>query len=158
MTLRESARRTRDLPPVLLGLAILLLLQMIGLSLTALLHLPVPGVVLGLVLLVLLGLWPRTRGILRAAEPAGTPLLAHLQLLFVPPGVGVVVEMTALARNALPIALAVGGSFVITLLVAGRLLQALLRRQDRRGAERGRRAPDGGPTAAGDQATGGAGA
>lgn len=131
------APRPALVPPVLLGLAVLLALQMIGLALAALLHLPIPGVVLGLVLLVILGLVPRTRGILRVAEPAGTPLLAHLQLLFVPPGVGVVVEMGALARNALPIALAVGGSFLLALLVVGRVLQALLHRQDRRRGDDG---------------------
>src|SRR5699024_306533 len=81
---------------------------------------------------VVLGLLPPTRAVLRVAEPAATPLLQHLQLLFVPPGVGIVLELHSLAQNALPIALAVGGSFVVTLLVAGRLLQALLRRQVRR--------------------------
>lgn len=125
------------LPPVLLGLAVLLVLQMIGLALAELLHLPIPGVVLGLVLLVVLGLLPRTRGILRGAEPAGTPLIAHLQLLFVPPGVGIVVEMGSLARNALPIALAVGGSFLLALVVVGRVLQFLLHRQDRRRGDDG---------------------
>lgn len=130
-------RRARLIPPVLLGLAVLLVLQMVGLALAELLHLPIPGVVLGLVLLVILGLVPPTRGVLRVAEPAGTPLLAHLQLLFVPPGVGVIVEMDALARNALPIALAVGGSFLLALVVVGRLLQALLHRQDRRRGDDG---------------------
>ncbi|UQN28318.1 CidA/LrgA family protein [Brachybacterium kimchii] len=141
----EDGRAPRPalVPPVLLGLAVLLVLQMIGLALAALLHLPIPGVVLGLVLLVILGLVPRTRGILRVAEPAGTPLLAHLQLLFVPPGVGVVVEMGALARNALPIALAVGGSFLLALLVVGRVLQALLHRQDRRRGDDGHRRLEG---------------
>ncbi|MGO2586209.1 MAG: CidA/LrgA family protein, partial [Brachybacterium tyrofermentans] len=56
------------------------------------------------------------------------------QLLFVPPGVGILLELDSLAENALPIALAVGGSFVVTLLVAGTMLQALLRRQDGRRA------------------------
>lgn len=131
--------RASSLPPVLLGLVVLLLAQMVGLTLAALLDLPVPGVVLGLVLVVILGLLRPTRAVVRVAEPAATPLLAHLQLLFVPPGVGIVLEMHALAQNALPIALGVGGSFVLTLLVAGWMLQALLRRQDRRrsGAEAG---------------------
>lgn len=124
--------RAALLPPVLLGLVILLLAQMVGLAAEALLGLPIPGVVIGLVLLVVLGLLRPTRAVVRAAEPAATPLLAHLQLLFVPPGVGIVLEMHALAQNALPIALAVGGSFVATLLLSGALLQALLRRQDRR--------------------------
>lgn len=139
--------RAALLPPVLLGLVVLLLAQMVGLALSALLGLPVPGVVIGIVLLVVLGLLRPTRAVLRVAEPAATPLLAHLQLLFVPPGVGILLELDSLAQNALPIALAVGGSFVVTLLVAGTMLQALLRRQDRRRA-RGRaadgRGPDGG--------------
>ena len=124
--------RAALLPPVLLGLVILLLAQMVGLAAEALLGLPIPGVVIGLVLLVVLGLLRPTRAVVRAAEPAATPLLAHLQLLFVPPGVGIVLEMQNLAQNALPIALAVGGSFVATLLLSGALLQVLLRRQDRR--------------------------
>lgn len=125
--------RAALLPPVLLGLVILLLAQMVGLALSELLGLPVPGVVLGLLLIVLLGVLRPTRAVVRAAEPAATPLLAHLQLLFVPPGVGIVLELRTLAENALPLALAVGGSFVLALLVSGTLLQALLRRQDRRG-------------------------
>ena len=120
--------RAALLPPVLLGLVVLLLAQMAGLAVSALLGLPIPGVVLGVVLLVVLGLLRPTRAVLRVAEPAATPLLAHLQLLFVPPGVGIILELRSLAQNALPIALAVGGSFVVTLLVAGWLLQALLRR------------------------------
>lgn len=129
--------RAALLPPVLLGLVVLLLAQMVGLAISALLGLPVPGVVLGIVLLVLLGILRPTRAVVRAAEPAATPLLAHLQLLFVPPGVGILLELDTLAENALPLALAVGGSFVLALLVSGVMLQALLRRQDRRRGEAG---------------------
>lgn len=110
--------RIASLPPVLLGLVVLLLAQMVGLAAAELTGLPVPGVVIGLVLLVALGLLRPTRAVVRVAEPAAVPLLAHLQLLFVPPGVGIVLEMRSLAQNALPVALAVGGSFVLTLLVA----------------------------------------
>ena len=138
--------RAALLPPVLLGLVILLGAQMVGLTLEHLLGLPVPGVVLGLVLLVLLGLLRPTRSVVCAAEPAAAPLLQHLQLLFVPPGVGIVLEVQTLAQNALPIALAVGGSFVLTLVVVGGLLQALLRRQDRRRGTTGSSgAPGSGP-------------
>ena len=125
--------RLADLPPLLLGLVILVLAQLAGLGLAALLHLPVPGVVIGLVLLVIVGALRPTALLARLAEPAGAPLLKHLQLLFIPPGVGIVIELEALAQNALPIALAVGGSFALTLVLAGQLLQLLLRRQDRRG-------------------------
>ena len=133
--------RAALLPPVLLGLVVLLLAQMVGLAASALLGLPVPGVVLGIVLLVLLGILRPTRAVVRAAEPAATPLLAHLQLLFVPPSVGIVLELQSLAENALPLALAVGGSFLVPLIISGMVLQALLRRQDRRRGDAG--APDG---------------
>ena len=153
--------RAALLPPVLLGLVVLLLAQMAGLAASALLGLPVPGVVLGIVLLVLLGVLRPTRAVVRAAEPAATPLLAHLQLLFVPPGVGIVLELDTLAENALPLALAVGGSFVLALVVSGLMLQALLRRQDRRrgpAGSTGDTGPSGGagPTGDGGRA-GGAG-
>ena len=139
--------RAALLPPVLLGLVVLLLTQMVGLAASALLGLPVPGVVLGIVLLVLLGMLRPTRPVVRAAEPAATPLLQHLQLLFVPPGVGILLELRTLAENALPLALAVGGSFVLALVVSGLLLQALLRRQDRRRGEAG---PTGEPDPTGE--------
>ena len=153
--------RAALLPPVLLGLVVLLLAQMAGLAASALLGLPVPGVVLGIVLLVLLGVLRPTRAVVRAAEPAATPLLAHLQLLFVPPGVGIVLELDTLAENALPLALAVGGSFVLALVVSGLMLQALLRRQDRRRGTAGPTSATGpsggaGPTGDGGRA-GGAG-
>ncbi|WP_422115801.1 CidA/LrgA family protein [Brachybacterium sp. UNK5269] len=124
--------RLAELPPLLLGLVILVLAQMAGLGLAALLGLPVPGVVIGLVLLVAAGAVRPTAVLTRRAEPAAAPLLKHLQLLFIPPGVGIVVELETVAQNALPVALAVGGSFAITLVAVGLLLQALLRRQDRR--------------------------
>ncbi|MDN5819930.1 MAG: CidA/LrgA family protein [Brachybacterium sp.] len=128
--------RAALLPPVLLGLVVLLLAQMVGLAASALWGIPVPGVVLGILVLVLLGMLRPTRAVVRAAEPAATPLLAHLQLLFVPPCVGIILELQTLAENALPLALAVGGSFLVPLIVSGMVLQALLRRQDRRrGAE-----------------------
>lgn len=144
--------RAALLPPVLLGLVVLLLAQMVGLAAAALLDLPVPGVVLGIVLLVLAGVLRPTRAVVRAAEPAATPLLAHLQLLFVPPGVGILLELDTLAANALPLALAVGGSFVLALVISGLMLQALLRRQDRRRGEAG--GPDAPPPADGTDGPG----
>jgi len=119
----------RHVPAVLAALGVLLLLQLLGTLVVAVLHLPVPGAVVGLVLLVAFG--ARYRGLLRRVEPAGDPLLRHLQLLFVPPGVGVVTEGSRLAAAAGPLALAVGGSFAVGLVVAGLLLQALLRRGER---------------------------
>lgn len=136
--------RVADLPPVLLGLVVLVLAQLAGLSLAALLDLPVPGVVLGLVLLLVLGLLRPTAVVARLAEPGGALLLKHLQLLFVPPGVGVIVELQTIAEEAPAIALAVGGSFVLALIAVGHVLQALLRWGDRRRAAAGGASPTGG--------------
>ncbi len=120
------------MPAVLAGLALLLLLQLAGTALVVLLDLPVPGAVVGLVALVVLG--ARSGALRRRAEPGAAPLLQHLQLLFVPPGVGALTQLDRLAANALPLALAVGGSFALGLVVAGTLLQALLRRRELRAA------------------------
>nr|WP_179756721.1 CidA/LrgA family protein [Kineococcus aurantiacus] len=113
-------------PAVLAALALLLGLQLLGTVLVDLTHLPVPGAVVGLV--VLLGVGARFPGFARRAEPAGEPLLKHLQLLFVPPGVGALTQLSTLVQQAAPLALAVVGSFAAGLVVAGLLLQRLLRR------------------------------
>src|SRR5699024_2672044 len=73
-----------------------------------------------------------TRAVVRVAEPAAVPLLAHLQLLVVPPGVGIVLAMRSLAQDAQPVALAGGGALVLTLRVAGWRLRARLRWRHRR--------------------------
>ncbi len=108
------------------GLLALLLCQLVGETVSTVLHLPVPGPVLGM--LVLLG-WlgwrrpPQDAPVVRAGEG----LLRHLQLLFVPAGVGVVAQL-ALLRDALPAA--VGGialSWLVGLAVTGWTAVLLLR-------------------------------
>jgi holin-like protein len=113
-------------PAALAALALLLGLQLLGTLLVDVAHLPVPGAVVGLVVLLAVG--ARFPGFARRAEPAGEPLLRHLQLLFVPPGVGALTQLSAIVDAAGPLALAVVGSFALGLVVAGVLLQALLRR------------------------------
>ena len=71
------------------GLAILLLLQGAGEGLSRAFALPLPGPVVGLALLLVALRWPWLR------EPVAATaefLLAHLSLLFVPVGVGVVID------------------------------------------------------------------
>lgn len=115
-------------PAVLAALALLLGLQLLGTLLVDVTHLPVPGAVVGLVVLLVVG--ARFPGLVRRAEPAGEPLLKHLQLLFVPPGVGALTQLSTLVHSAGPLALAVGGSFATGLVVAGSLLQKMLRRRE----------------------------
>lgn len=113
--------------PVLAALVLLLALQLVGTGVVALTGLPVPGAVVGLVLLLAVG--ARSRGLVRRVEPAADPLLRHLQLLFVPPGVGALTQLPTIAANLGPLAVSVLGSFVAGLVVAGVALQAQLRRR-----------------------------
>jgi holin-like protein len=79
------------------GLAVPLVFQLAGELLTRLGDLPVPGPVVGMVLLVIaleLGLPIRTG--LRAASGG---LLTHLSLLFVPAGVGIIQHLPRLSRE-----------------------------------------------------------
>lgn len=104
---------------MLRGIAILLLFQLLGESTVFLTKLPVPGPVVGLVMLFLaLQLGRRIAGTSFAPiEQASTSLLANLGLLFVPAGVGVVSLLGVLQAQAGPIALVLVGSAVFTLLV-----------------------------------------
>lgn len=79
---------------MILPIAILLLCQLIGESLTRGLALPVPGPVLGMALL-LVGclLSPRLAA---RVMPTAQGLLVHLSLLFVPAGVGVISHLDVL--------------------------------------------------------------
>ena len=115
------------------GITVLLVCQLVGELVSRGLHLPVPGPVLGM-LLLLVGLLLRDRLRLSTGEepPAlgsvANALLGNLGLLFVPAGVGVVLYGPLLARNWLPIAVAIVGGTVLAIAVTGRLAQALLQR------------------------------
>ena len=77
------------------GLAFLLLLQAAGEGLAHLLRLPFPGPVIGLVMLLvaLQVTWIR-----EPVAAAAEFLLAHLSLLFIPVGVGVMTHLALLAQ------------------------------------------------------------
>lgn len=107
------------------SLTILLLCQLAGEVIARLFKLPVPGPVLGM-LLLFTGLVIR-RGIPESLEKTGTGLLSHLSLLFIPAGVGVTVHLKLLADEWLPIAAALVVSTIVTLAVTGLVMQVLSR-------------------------------
>jgi holin-like protein len=106
------------------SLSLILLCQLAGEIVVRALALPMPGPVLGLMLLLVL-LLVRDRFSLLAVGPlrdqgvenASKGLLAHLSLLFVPAGVGVVQKLDLIAEHGIAIFLILAGSVVITLLV-----------------------------------------
>ena len=84
------------------GLAFLLLMQSGGEALSHFLKLPVPGPVVGMVLLLLALRWQPVRD---AVAPAAGFLLQHLSLLFVPVGVGVMTHLALLSTHGLQLSL-----------------------------------------------------
>nr|WP_305123392.1 CidA/LrgA family protein [Roseomonas sp. GC11] len=117
-----------------------MLCQLGGEVIARALHLPVPGPVLGMVLLfagLLLrdrlrddGAEPEAPGLPGLGQTADT-LLRHLGLLFVPAGVGVVVYLPQMARDWAPLSLAVLAGTLAGIAFTGRLAEWLMRRHGR---------------------------
>lgn len=99
------------------GFAILLLLQFFGELLSTWMHLPIPGNVLGMIML-LCGL---SCGLIRLewVQEAADLLLSHLALFFVPAGVGVMVYFELIAKEWLPITVATVASTFVVLAATG---------------------------------------
>lgn len=113
---------------MLQGLTVLLICQFVGEILTRALLLPVPGPVLGMLLLLAgLALRGRQGKAAPGVKQADEGLLSHLGLLFVPAGVGVVTELDVLGANWLAVTVALLGSTIAGLLVTGFVMQRLAR-------------------------------
>jgi putative effector of murein hydrolase LrgA (UPF0299 family) len=106
------------------SLSLILLCQLAGEVIVRGLGLPMPGPVVGLLFLLLL-LLARDRFVALARGPlqqdgvenASRGLLAHLSLLFVPAGVGVVQKLDLVAEHGIAVAAVLAISVVVTLLV-----------------------------------------
>ena len=100
------------------GLTWLVLFQLLGELAVGLTDLPVPGPVAGMLLLFVF-LRLRKTGDAASVVRAGTALLRHLQLFFIPAGVGVVAYLTVLGGEALPIAVSLLVSWLLGLAFVG---------------------------------------
>ena len=89
------------------GLAWLLVCQSVGELLSRALSLPLPGPVVGMMILLLALRWPAVRTPVAACADF---LLSHLSLLFVPVGVGVMTHLDLVSRY--------GGRMLIVLLLS----------------------------------------
>jgi holin-like protein len=117
-----TAHVTMDL---LKGFSLLLLCQSLGEVLVRLLGLPFPAPVLGMGLLLGALNVPALR------QPVGVAadgLLAHLSLLFVPVGVGVITHLALVSQYGGRMLVAIVLSTLIGLAVTALVLRALLRR------------------------------
>ncbi len=112
------------------ALAILLVYQLIGESLTFAFGLPIPGPVIGLALLLAtLALRP---ALMPRIKQTGTTLLSHLSLLFVPAGVGVMVHFARLQEEGIAIIVAVVVSTLLAIVATAATAHFLIRRSTAR--------------------------
>lgn len=108
---------------MLFYLTLIFVCQLAGELLKVSLGLPVPGPVIGMVLL-LAGLLVKGR-IPDALAQVGDTLLANLSLLFVPAGVGVMLHIALIGEQALAIGAALIGSTLATIAVTALIMRAL---------------------------------
>ena len=111
---------------MLKSVTILLIFQLVGEGLVQASRLPIPGPVIGMLLLF---------GVLtiRGAAPSDLTRTAHslldrLSLLYVPAGVGIMVQFALIKQEWLPILLTLVLSFVLTLIVTALVLRWLIAR------------------------------
>jgi putative effector of murein hydrolase LrgA (UPF0299 family) len=107
------------------GITLLLIYQLAGEVSVRLLGLPVPGPVMGMVMLFIT-LMIRGR-MAKAVEPASTALLGHLSLLFVPAGVGLIVHFNRLGNEWLSISVTLLLSTIITMAITALVMQWVTR-------------------------------
>lgn len=106
------------------GLAIVLTLQSVGEAISRWLHLPYPGPVIGMVLLLVALRWPAVQ---QRVQTVARFLLGHLSLLFVPVGVGVVTQLGLVAEHGLRLLVVIVASTWIGLAVTALVLRRLMR-------------------------------
>ena len=110
---------------MLAALATLLVCQLTGEVIVRGLALPLPGPVLGMVLLFLA--MAARAPIAKEIDATANTLLKHLSLLFVPAGVGVVQNLAVLGHEGLRLILVVVLATVITLAVTALTFEYLAR-------------------------------
>lgn len=107
------------------ALTVLLVFQLAGEVIVQFAGLPIPGPVVGL-LLLFLGLCARGNLALPLRDTANG-ILQHLSLLFVPAGVGVMVHFSRVAGEWLPILVAVIISTALAIAASALVMQAMVR-------------------------------
>jgi len=107
------------------ALLALLGFQLVGEVLVRAVGAPVPGPVVGMLLLFLA---MRIRsGVPEPLQRASQGLLGNLSLLFVPAGVGVIVHLQLLAADWWRLLVAIVASTIVTLLVTALVMRAAIR-------------------------------
>ncbi len=104
-------------------LMIIFMISLVGEGISSVFHLPVPGSIIGLVLLFLALQFKLLR--LRHISMVGNFLLANMTILFLPPAVGIMDKFQVIAPYLLPIILIVLGSIVLNVCVIAVVVQLI---------------------------------
>ena len=104
-------------------LMIIFMISLVGEGISSVFHLPVPGSIIGLVLLFLALQFKLLR--LRHISMVGNFLLANMTILFLPPAVGIMDKLQVIAPYLLPIILIVLGAIVLNVCVIAVVVQLI---------------------------------
>jgi holin-like protein len=104
-------------------LAIILVICFTGEALNRLLNIPIPGNVIGMIILLISLLTGFIK--VEAIEDVTEFLLKHLAFFFVPAGVGVISSMDILAKNFLPMLTVILLSSIVVIVVTGITVQII---------------------------------
>lgn len=110
---------------MLASLTLLLVCQLVGTIIQQVFALPVPGAVIGMVILFVALV--RQVTLPTGLSTTSQSLLGHLSLLFVPAGVGIIQQLSLLKQQWIPILAALILSSVVTLIVTGWVMQLCLK-------------------------------
>ena len=104
-------------------LMIIFMISLVGEGISSVFHLPVPGSIIGLVLLFLALQFKLLR--LRHISMVGNFLVANMTILFLPPAVGIMDKFQVIAPYLLPIILIVLGAIVLNVCVIAVVVQLI---------------------------------
>ena len=104
-------------------LMIIFMISLVGEGISSVFRLPVPGSIIGLVLLFLALQFKLLR--LRHISMVGNFLLANMTILFLPPAVGIMDKFQVIAPYLLPIILIVLGAIVLNVCVTAVVVQLI---------------------------------
>ena len=107
------------------GLVIIFGFLFLGEAIEKVLNIPVPGNVIGMLLLtvaLILGIVE-----LKDVEEVGTFFIKNMSVMFIPPGVGIVVYWNLVKSQIVPISVALLISFVVTIVFTAKVVEIMRR-------------------------------
>lgn len=107
------------------GITLLLLYQLLGEVIVLFLGLPIPGPVIGMILLLMTLLLKGRVPV--SLDTSSSTLLGHLSLLFIPAGVGLMVHFELIVNQWIPIVLTLILSTIFTMMMTAGIMLLSLR-------------------------------